>query len=483
MVNLFSMKDYTKSSTSISMKAFILLMVFSLASTLMIVSLPAKRVFAQATTYPVYVVKSGDTLYGIAAKFNTTLEDIMSINTFNADFGIQPGDQVKIPSLAGLQGVLSSQYVGLGTSMNTLSRKGQADLERIIRLNRITSPSELFIGREILLTDVDEKQAMSANTLLAGESFLEFALKAKSNPWTLSRRNMISNANRALPQDSYYIATAVAQNDSLSIPGIGAISIDNLPLRQGDTYVLSVESAKPIQVKSELLDFSPQFVDLGGGKQVAYAGIHALTEPGVYPLSMSFTREDGSNYRFDQMVVIKSGNYATDPPLKVDPETLDSENNRAENELFDKLTAPVTPIKYWEGMFYSPAQDADCVISTFGSRRTYNDDPKIFYHTGLDLGYCKGTDVFAPEKGKVVGALPGTVIRGNAIIIDHGLGVYTVYMHLDKILVEEGAMVERGQLIGIIGNTGRSTGPHLHFEVDIQGTPVNPATWLRRAFP
>ena len=83
----------------------------------------------------------------------------------------------------------------------------------------------------------------------------------------------------------------------------------------------------------------------------------------------------------------------------------------------------------------------------------------------------------------MVGVFPEQVVRGNAIVIDHGLGVYTIYMHLASILIEEGATVQPGQLIGIIGTTGRSTGPHLHFEVDIQGTPVNPLTWLRRAFP
>jgi murein DD-endopeptidase MepM/ murein hydrolase activator NlpD len=75
------------------------------------------------------------------------------------------------------------------------------------------------------------------------------------------------------------------------------------------------------------------------------------------------------------------------------------------------------------------------------------------------------------------------VVRGNTIVIDHGLGVYTIYMHLEEILVSQGEVVDIGQLIGIIGTTGRSTGPHLHFEVDIQGTPVNPLTWLRREFP
>ena len=483
MVNLFSMKDYTKSVKGRAQKAFTLFLVLLLFAGLLLGGASSKPVQAQATTYPEYVVKPGDSLLWIAAKFNTTLEAIMSVNQLGPENTLHPGDKIKIPSLAGMQGILSSEYVGLGTSLISLSRRSQAELSQLIRLNRITSPSELFIGREILMTDVDQESPTAPNTLLEGQSFLEMAIKSNVNPWSLGRRNLLQNANHAIPQDSFYVPSSVAQLDALAIPGVGSISIGNLPLRQGDTYYLSVESPGKVQVKSELLDFSPQFTDIGDGKQIAYVGIHALTEPGVYPLSMSFTRDDGFEYRFDQLVVIKSGNYATDRPLKVDPATLDGDNIRAEDAIFRSLLAPVTPVQHWDGLFYSPAQDADCVISTFGSRRTYNDDPKIFYHTGLDLGYCKGTDVYAPAVGKVVGALPGLIVRGNTIIIDHGLGVYTIYMHLEEILVEEGAVVERGQLIGVIGTTGRSTGPHLHFEVDIQGTPVNPATWLRRAFP
>jgi len=75
------------------------------------------------------------------------------------------------------------------------------------------------------------------------------------------------------------------------------------------------------------------------------------------------------------------------------------------------------------------------------------------------------------------------LVRGNLLIIDHGLGVYSIYMHLSEILVEVGEVVQPGQRIAILGNTGRSTGPHLHFEIDINGTPVSPWTWFNREFP
>ena len=83
----------------------------------------------------------------------------------------------------------------------------------------------------------------------------------------------------------------------------------------------------------------------------------------------------------------------------------------------------------------------------------------------------------------MVAVLPDLIVRGNTIVIDHGMGIHTVYMHLKEFNVSQGDTVEKEQLIGQIGSTGRSNGPHLHFEVNVHGTPVNPETWLRRAFP
>jgi murein DD-endopeptidase MepM/ murein hydrolase activator NlpD len=315
-----------------------------------------------------------------------------------------------------------------------------------------------------------------------GQSFMEASVLSGKNTWLLAELNGLESPTMGMPMDTYYMPSAEANGSNLALPGIKSIVLDNLPLIQGDTFLIEVESNQPVTIKADLASIQPTFVDLGG-VQMAYGGIHALTEPGVYPLTMTVTYPDGSEYRFDQLVMISSANYVTDKPLQVDPESIGTEAEKAENAKFKSIIATVTPTQQWDGLWYSPAQDADCIISEFGSRRTYNDDPGVYYHTGLDLGYCKGTDVYAPAGGTVVGVFPDQVVRGNSIVIDHGLGIYTTYMHLNEILVEQGTVVESGQLIGIIGTTGRSTGPHLHFEVDIQGTPVNPLTWLRRAFP
>ncbi len=434
-------------------------------------------------TYPTYIVEYGDTLSWIAQRFDTTLDQLMTLNNIQPDDVLRPNDRLLIPSLEGMQGILTTEYVTLGSSLTNLSRRSQTDTAVLVKANRLTSPSELFIGREIIMTTQENGSTMTTMPAIkTGQSFLEASVLSGKNTWLLAGINGLANPTLGMPRDTYYMPSAEENGSNLALPGIKSIILDNLPLYQGDTFLIEVESSQPVTVQADLASIQPTFVDLGG-VQTAYGGINALTEPGVYPLTMTVTYPDGSEYRFDQLVMISSANYVTDKPLQVDPESVGTEAEKAENVKFTSTIVAITPVQQWDGLWYSPAQDADCIISQFGSRRTYNDNPALYYHTGLDLGYCKGTDVYAPAAGTVVGVFPDQVVRGNSIVIDHGLGVYTTYMHLNEILVNQGDVVESGQLIGIIGTTGRSTGPHLHFQVDVQGTPVNPMTWLRRAFP
>ena len=473
------MADYTNHQQRISARRFLVTVIFLAAC---LIAPGVRQAYAQAT-YPTYIVQSGDTLSWIAQRFDTTLDELMSLNNIQPDNVLRPGDRLQIPSLQGMQGVLTTEYVTLGSSLTSLSRRSQTDAAVLVKANQLTSPSELFIGREIIMTTQENGTAMTTmSAIKTGESFLEASVLSGRNTWLLAQINGLSSPSMGMPMDTYYMPSTEANGSNLALPGIKSIVIDNLPLTQGGTFLIKVESDQEVTIKADLASIQPTFVEVGG-VQMAYGGINALTETGVYPLTMTVTYPDGGEYRFDQLVMISSGNYPSDGVLEVDPETIGTDAEKEENTRFKAVVAAVTPVQQWEGLWYSPAQDADCIISEFGSRRTYNDNPSLYYHTGLDLGYCKGTDVYAPAGGTVVGVFPNQVVRGNTIVIDHGLGIYTTYMHLNEILISQGEKVESGQLIGIIGTTGRSTGPHLHFQVDIQGTPVNPLTWLRRAFP
>jgi len=113
---------------------------------------------------------------------------------------------------------------------------------------------------------------------------------------------------------------------------------------------------------------------------------------------------------------------------------------------------------------------------SFGSRRFFNDQPRD-PHSGIDLSAARGTPVAATERGRVAIAADH-FFSGKSVFIDHGDGLVTMYFHLDRIDVRAGESVERGQVIGTLGSTGRVTGPHLHFGVRWHGARVDPTVLL-----
>ena len=152
---------------------------------------------------------------------------------------------------------------------------------------------------------------------------------------------------------------------------------------------------------------------------------------------------------------------------------------QAEAQRLDQVFAHITADQYWQGMFIW--QHTGRVSSPFGIRRAYNDGPNS-YHGGVDIVGETGAPVVASNQGRV--ALAGPLkVRGNAIIIDHGWGVYSAYYHLAEVLVMEGQQVGQGDLVGRLGNTGLSTGAHLHWEMRVGGVPVNPIEWTTREIP
>jgi murein DD-endopeptidase MepM/ murein hydrolase activator NlpD len=174
-----------------------------------------------------------------------------------------------------------------------------------------------------------------------------------------------------------------------------------------------------------------------------------------------------------------------DIPLN-DSSTLDPTVTEPEIQNITALTAPFTPTSYWNGFFTSPSVNPDCFTSRYGTRRTYkviNSDIEVpGFHSGLDFCGGEGLQIFAPAAGRVVFAAPLTV-RGNATIIDHGLGVYSGIWHQSEQFVNVGDLVEQGQVIGLVGKTGRATGAHLHWEVWVNGVQVNPLDWLNQVYP
>jgi murein DD-endopeptidase MepM/ murein hydrolase activator NlpD len=170
--------------------------------------------------------------------------------------------------------------------------------------------------------------------------------------------------------------------------------------------------------------------------------------------------------------------------LSVDPDFLNpTRAQRArikrERALKSRLFQTLTPARLWETVFAAPVTSV--VTEEFGVRRMFNGRHRG-RHQGLDYRAVMGTPVAAMNSGRVILAR-NLFFEGNCVVLDHGHGLLTMYLHLSAFKVKEGALVKRGQVIGLSGESGRTTGPHLHVGVRWQGIYVDPLRLYALALP
>lgn len=143
-------------------------------------------------------------------------------------------------------------------------------------------------------------------------------------------------------------------------------------------------------------------------------------------------------------------------------------------------TEPGYSKKLWRGSFLWPS--AGIVSSEFGARRSYGGGPPTGSHSGVDLANSTGTPVCAAAPGHVVLA-ERLESFGNAVMLDHGQGIYTYYLHMLSNAVRVGQTVERGEIVGLMGQEGVATGPHVHWSLVVAGVRVDPMEWAENAIP
>jgi len=198
------------------------------------------------------------------------------------------------------------------------------------------------------------------------------------------------------------------------------------------------------------------------------------------PLEKAGTRQiqvTGDGKVQNLSVQVRDRNFPTQsitlPPGK------DSEGTDAEFDRVDAFKALVTPQKFWNGPLLRP--NSGEITTIYGVRRYYNGVfAQDYYHRGVDYAGAYGSPVVAPAAGRVslVGReSQGFKIHGNVVGIDHGQGLASILMHLSRIDVQEGDFVKPGQVIGALGSTGASTGPHLHWGLYVNGQSIDPVPW------
>jgi murein DD-endopeptidase MepM/ murein hydrolase activator NlpD len=269
--------------------------------------------------------------------------------------------------------------------------------------------------------------------------------------------------------------------------GAATLRLSSADAPQGGLLELTLDSKAPVaELKGDwaarALPFWTGANAASGAETVRHAllGVDLERKPGKYELNLAGQLSSGEAFACHASIDVAAGKFAIES-LKVAPGFVElSPEDRAradkESERVHEIFARLTPERLWTGPFRIPLT-GNRSGHNFGKRRVLNGTPES-PHTGLDIPAPAGTPIHASQAGRVVLA-ENLFFSGNTVIVDHGLGVYTFYGHMKSINVAPDEDVKAGAILGLVGSTGRATGPHLHWSLLVNGARVNPLGIVR----
>ena len=245
----------------------------------------------------------------------------------------------------------------------------------------------------------------------------------------------------------------------------------------GEAFVLRVtEVAHLSSLHAEVSKRALHFSTCGESCYIAVGAVDLQTSPGMMTVSL----RAGMERRELSLKILKPDYPVQELTLPKEKVFLSSENLtrvRKEQHMVQMLLKGVSE-KIWEGRFILPVSNS--ISTEFGTRRLLNKELKSV-HRGVDIRGKEGENVRAANRGKVV-MVENLFYGGNTVIIDHGQGIYSIYMHLSGFNVALNEQVSKGNVIGFVGSTGRATGPHLHFGINVLTVSVNPVSFIKLFF-
>lgn len=249
-----------------------------------------------------------------------------------------------------------------------------------------------------------------------------------------------------------------------------SVSLEPAEVLQGDLAVLRFDRPVEGEVKVvvEGLSEQPKVYRLEG-KPVAFLGFPAATREGSYPVQVTWP--DGS---WEGSVTVVRKEFTEDRLVVTEEQQavyFDPRQQEEWKKVF-RVRSRSEERPLWRGAFRVPL-DGDLKVTTYFGEIRFVNGVETGRHSGMDFGAPTGTPILAPARGKVVLA-EELIVTGWTIIIDHGFNLFTAYYHLDQVGVSPAEWVDPGQPIGTVGNTGFSTGPHLHWTATIGNLPVDP---------
>jgi hypothetical protein len=272
-------------------------------------------------------------------------------------------------------------------------------------------------------------------------------------------------------------STATSTPDPLRL----SVNLHPPSVLQGHALWVEVVASRPVTVTGALQERPLTFAGSVDGPSWSVGAVPVTAQPGSAMLTLSICDGRGADVSVEVPVLIVAAEYGEeDLYIPADRQALlEPEVRQLEAERLTAVFGTLSAEPMWRDAFIWPHVGE--VTSAFGMRRTYNGSLSS-YHAGLDLSGNTGAPILAAAKGQVVLAGP-LQVHGNSVILDHGLGVLSAYYHLSDVLVAAGQVVEQGEVLGRLGNTGLSTGAHLHWEIRVGGIPVEPSEWTERAIP
>ena len=294
---------------------------------------------------------------------------------------------------------------------------------------------------------------------------------------------VVVEAQDASRQRNRAVARTTFRSDNA--PPQLVVRLDPPTATQGHSQVIRVSVNEPVRDITATLGSRAVPLVRGANEYWAVVGYEADAKPGRAVLTVRATDYPGM---YSEITATSAITIFSFPVENVVGEDIALPPDRAgllnygitETAFLDTIYAPVTPDPLWQGLFAVPVSGRQ--TSPFAIRRSYNGGPPGSFHGGVDIAADAGVRVPASNRGRVVLA-ELLHVRGNTVILDHGMGVYTAYCHLSQIDVRKGQIVDKGQTVGLVGDTGVSTGPHLHWELRVTGKAVDPWPWTQTAIP
>jgi murein DD-endopeptidase MepM/ murein hydrolase activator NlpD len=249
--------------------------------------------------------------------------------------------------------------------------------------------------------------------------------------------------------------------------------------RVGDVAWLHVKSVPEGATVEGSLDGRPLTFFAYAGGHAALVGLDLELKPGAHTWRVAVLEREREPRTARGQVQIRRRDFPVQrlqlPPAMVEPDPETERRAVMEGQHLQTLYRTITPERLWRGRFTRPVAGTEPATG-FGARRIINGLARM-PHGGSDFSAPKGTPVVAVNGGRVA-LVAEFFFPGRLVVLDHGLGLYTLYFHLDSVAVAEGQRLERGQTLGTVGATGRATGPHLHFGALVGAARVDPAALL-----